>query len=150
MILAVLAVLTTIATIVATDAVMTKNAICLAPRHAHQPNQPSRELELPDGTFVDTLNDAVDAPAIIDYWAPFDWSPIVAIERSNSGLAWFKHANGSYSTTQMVMRSDLGRMTAMTRVVHRGAGPAGTAPEDQRTSYSSTELRDYQSRGCGR
>lgn len=93
---------------------------------------PSRRLELPDGTFVDALNGAVDAPSMKDYWGPFAWSPIVGVERSSAGLDWYKHADGSYSTTQMVMRSDLGRMAAMTRVAHPGPAPVPTAPKSGR------------------
>lgn len=94
--------------------------------------EPNRKLELPDGTVVDALNGAVDAPPMKDYWGPFKWSPIVGVERSSAGLDWYKHADGSYSTTQMVMRTDLGRMAAMTRVAHPGPAPAATAPPRQR------------------
>lgn len=94
--------------------------------------EPNRKLELPDGTLVDALNGAVDAPPMKDYWGPFKWSPIVGVERSSAGLDWYKHADGSYSTTQMVMRTDLGRMAAMTRVAHPGPAPAKTAPQQPR------------------
>jgi hypothetical protein len=88
----------------------------------------SRRLELPDGSTVPTLNGAVDAAPLRHYWGSFPWSPIVATERSDAGLDWYRHADGSYSTTQMVWRSDLGRMAAMTRVGHPGPTPAATAP----------------------
>lgn len=87
-----------------------------------------RKLALPDGTFVETLNNAVNAPPIADFWGPFDWSPIIGTERSSAGIDWYKHADGSYSTTQMVMRTDLGREAAMTRVAHPGPAPATTSP----------------------
>ena len=88
----------------------------------------SRRLELPDGSTLPTLNGALDAAPLQQFWGPFPWSPIVAIERSEAGLDWYRHADGSYSTTQMVWRSDLGRMAAMTRVAHPGPTPAATAP----------------------
>lgn len=88
----------------------------------------SHLLELPDGSSMPTLNGAVDAAPLATYWGPFPWSPIVATERSDAGLDWYRHADGSYSTTQMVWRSDLGRMAAMTRVAHPGPTPATTAP----------------------
>ena len=88
---------------------------------------PSRELLLPDGTSVPTLNDAVDAAPLARYWGPFPWSPIVGV-RSGAGVDWYEHADGSFSTTQMVWRSDLGRMAAMTRVAHPGPQPAAAAP----------------------
>lgn len=86
----------------------------------------SRELQLPDGTFVAALNGAVDAAPLQQFWGPEPWSPIVGVERNDQGLDWYHHADGSYSTTQMVWRSDLKREVAMTRVGH--PGPAVTPP----------------------
>ncbi|HEX6813547.1 MAG TPA: hypothetical protein VF384_18150 [Planctomycetota bacterium] len=87
----------------------------------------SRELELPDGTFVPALNGAVGASGIANYWGPMPWSKIVGVERSSAGLDWYRHEDGSYSTTQMVWRKDLGRYAAMTRVAHPGPAPAPVA-----------------------
>jgi hypothetical protein len=87
----------------------------------------SRELELPDGSFVPALNGAVGATRLAEYWGPLPWSPIVAVERSSAGIDWFRHQDGSYSTTQMVWRKDLGRYEAMTRVAHPGPAPAPVA-----------------------
>lgn len=99
------------------------------PRAASATAKPtsSRVLLLPDGTTVPTLNDAVDVAPIAQFWGPEPWSPIVGVERSSAGLDWYKHADGSYSTTQMVWRSDLGRHAAMTRVAHPGPVPAPAA-----------------------
>lgn len=91
------------------------------------PAAPSRDLLLPDGTTMPTLNGATDAEPLATYWGPFPWSPIVGVERNDQGLDWYRHADGSYSTTQMVWRQDLGRMAAMTRVAHPGAAPAKPA-----------------------
>lgn len=100
----------------------------VAPTAATTPaSDRSRELQLPDGSTMPTLNGATDAPSMKDYWGPFPWSPIVGTERSSAGLDWYRHADGSYSTTQMVWRSDLGRMAAMTRVAHPGPTPAAVA-----------------------
>ena len=96
----------------------------------------SRELELPDGTFVAALNGAVGASPLAVYWGSSPWSPIVGVERNSAGVDWYRHADGSYSTTEMVWRKDLGRKAAMTRVAHPGpaapvapaAPAAGTAP----------------------
>lgn len=100
-----------------------------APRAQAEPAAPTgrRELQLPDGSVVPTLNDAVDAAPIAQFWGSQPWSPIVGVERSSAGLDWYKHADGSYSTTQMVWRSDLGRYAAMTRVAHPGPAPAPVA-----------------------
>jgi hypothetical protein len=83
----------------------------------------SRELLLPDGSKALTLNGATDADPLATFWGPFPWSPIVGVERNDQGLDWYKHADGSYSTTQMVWRQDLGRHAAMTRVAHPGVAP---------------------------
>lgn len=90
---------------------------------AASPAGGSRELLLPDGTTVPTLNGAIDAEPLATFWGPFPWSPIVGVERNDQGLDWYKHADGSYSTTQMVWRQDLGRHAAMTRVAHPSATP---------------------------
>jgi hypothetical protein len=87
----------------------------------------SQHLELPDGLFVPTLNGATNCAPIANYWGPWPWSPIVGVERSSAGLDWYAHADGSYSTTQMVWREDLGRYDAMTRVAHPGPTPAAVA-----------------------
>ncbi len=97
-----------------------------AAKPATAPVDRSRELELPDGTFVPALNGAVGAAPLSRYWGPFPWSPIVGTERSEAGIDWYRHADGSYSTTQMVWRKDLGRYDAMTRVAHPGPGPTST------------------------
>jgi hypothetical protein len=94
---------------------------------AAPPVDRSDQLELPDGSFVTALNGAHDAAPIGRYWGPYPWSPIVGVERSSAGLDWYRHADGSYSTTQMVWRQDLGREAAMTRVAHPGPTPAPAA-----------------------
>lgn len=91
------------------------------PAAAATPADRSRQLELPDGTFVPSLNGAVGAAPLAQHWgSQIPWSPIVGIENNDQGVDWYRHANGSYSTTQMVWRSDLKRHEAMTRVGHRG------------------------------
>ena len=87
----------------------------------------SRELELPDGSYVPALNGSVGATKLAEYWGRLPWSPIVGVERSSAGVDWYRHEDGSYSTTQMVWRKDLGRYEAMTRVAHPGPAPAPAA-----------------------
>lgn len=85
-------------------------------------DSPSRQLLLPDGTSVPALNGAVDAAPLARYWGPWPWSPIREVVRDR-GVDWYRHDDGSFSTTQMVWRSDLGREAAMTRVAHPGPTP---------------------------
>lgn len=117
----------------------------LAPAQAQQagaavvtPAPAAREASslwlLPDGTRVPMLNGATDAPPLAEYWgSAVPWSPIVGIERNDQGVDWYRHQNGSWSTTQVVWRSDLQRHMAMTRVAHPApvAAPAPAARPDR-------------------
>lgn len=87
-----------------------------------------RDIELPDGNFVPALNGAVGARPIALAWGDTPWSPIIGTERSDAGVDWYVHADGSRSTTEMKFRSDLGRLDAMTRVAHPGPAPGTAAP----------------------
>jgi hypothetical protein len=105
---------------VATGPVVADAAPAIGQTAAAAPDA-SKQLELPDGSFVPALNGAVNAAPLARFWSPHvPWSPIVATERSDAGVDWYRHADGSYSTTQMVWRQDLGRHEAMTRVAHPG------------------------------
>lgn len=99
------------------------------PRAAKPPVDPplpvQQTLLLPDGTRVQSLNGAVNATPLADAWPKnVPWSPIVRIERSDVGVDWYVHEDGSRSTTEMKWRSDLGREDAVTRL----ARPAPTLP----------------------
>jgi hypothetical protein len=83
-----------------------------------------QQLALPDDTFVPCLNGARGAPDLREYWGNRPFSPIVAVERSDLGVDWYVHADGTRTTTEMKWRSDLGRFDAMTRV----AVPLDRAP----------------------
>lgn len=85
-----------------------------------------RQLELPDGTFVATLNGATNAKPIAEFWgSQIPWSPIVGIELNDQGVAWYRHENGSYSTTETKWDSAGKRHVTLTRVAHQGpAAPA--------------------------
>lgn len=98
-----------------------------APIPEPPPADRSKYLELPDGSFVPTLNGATNVAPLAKFWgSQVPWSPIVGIERNDQGIDWYRHENGSYSTTQMVLVSRSGRQSyePMTRVGHRG--PANT------------------------
>lgn len=96
------------------------NAIAVPAASAPKADR-SHQLELPDGTFVAALNGATDPAPLKQYWgSQVPWSPIVGVERNDQGVDWYRHANGSYSTTQMVWRSDLKAYAPMTRVGHQG------------------------------
>lgn len=86
------------------------------------------ELELPDGTYVPALNGAIDPEPLASYWGNWPWSPIVGVERSSAGVDWYRHEDGSYSTTEMVRADPGNRTVVMTRVAHPSATTAPTAP----------------------
>jgi hypothetical protein len=88
-----------------------------------------RELQLPDGSYVPALNGAEGAPPLQLFWeAGRPWSPIVGVARSDAGVDWYVHADGSRSTTEMKWRGDLGRLDALTRVAHPGDAPPPALP----------------------
>jgi len=69
----------------------------------------------PDGSRQPPLNGVKAAPSL--YWpkeVPF--TPVVGKFTDVQGVEWYKHADGSQSTTQMIWRKDLGREDAVSRV----------------------------------
>ena len=52
------------------------------------------------------------------------FSPVIGKKRNSKGTQWYEHEDGSFSTTIMGYRKDLGRMDAITNVAH----PAETKP----------------------
>jgi len=85
-------------------------------------------LQLPDGNKARPLNGVKNPPRLV--WQNSEWSPIVRTERSN-GVDWYVHADGSYSTTLMVWRDDLGRADAVSYGLHpRDAKPVRPLPPD--------------------
>jgi|SRR5712671_1327371 len=80
-------------------------------------------IVFPDGSRKPPLN-GVKNPAKLA-WGSEPFSPIVRTENHN-GVDWYRHADGSYTTTQMKWRSDLGRDDAVTLCIH----PKSPAPVD--------------------
>ena len=70
-----------------------------------------RRLKMPDGSFVPTLNGVVNPAAIV--WHSGPYSPVVR-KQVDPTLEWYVHADGTYTTTIMQWRSDLGRNDACT------------------------------------
>lgn len=91
---------------------------------AHDPRACESQLELPDGTFVPMLNGATGALSLRKCWGARPWSPIERVERSDLGVDWYVHADGTRTTTEMKWRDDLRRLDAMTRI----AVPQGEPP----------------------
>ena len=87
------------------------------PTPVRTPQDRSRMLQLPDGTFVPALNGAIRPPPIS--W-PNDkpWSPIVGREIDTLGNEWYVHADGTKTITNMLWRSDLGRKDGSTQSYH--------------------------------
>ncbi|MCA8971762.1 MAG: hypothetical protein KDC95_18375 [Planctomycetes bacterium] len=72
-------------------------------------------FRLPDGTFAPCLNGIHHAPPM--QW-PRDvpWSTIRRKIVDRQGKEWYEHADGSYSTTEMMYRSDLGHSEPVVQV----------------------------------
>ena len=72
-------------------------------------------LLFPDGSRLPALNGAIDPPPV--RWDPsVPYAEVVRRERDGRGVDWYVHADGTYSTTQMAWRSDLGREVGTTLV----------------------------------
>jgi len=100
------------------------------------------QLLLPTGERVPALN---GVRATVELLWPDDrpYAAITGISRQPNGLQWYVHADGSYSTTQMVYRSDLGRKAAMSLVASPGQ-VLDLVPEDDPPSQrdESSRLRE--------
>lgn len=95
---------------------------------AAEPSPPDRrnQLALPDGTFVAPLN-GVERPALLP-WPPYrPWSPIIGKETDPDGLQWYRHADGSSTTTRMDWHPQLARLDPVTIVLNPVA-PARLLP----------------------
>lgn len=93
-----------------------------------EPNDPAAgKLLLPDGGYAEPLNGVKNPPKLL--WNNPEWSPIVRQEH-NAGLDWYVHADGTYSTTMMIYRPDLGRADAVSYSLH----PRDPVPVAPRTS----------------
>lgn len=85
-------------------------------------------LKLPDGSEVAPLNGVENPPRLV--WQNPEYSPIVRTEH-NGDFDWYVHADGSYSTTLMIWRSDLGRADAVSYCLHpRPSAPVAPLPPD--------------------
>jgi hypothetical protein len=98
-----------------------------APVQAPQPAaaQP-KMLRFPDGSLREPLNGVTD-PKPVDWPAQIPYAPVVGRMRDAQGLEWYRHADGSRTTTQMFFHQQLGKMVPMTRVEN----PVTSVPVDE-------------------
>ena len=82
----------------------------LAPAQDNEPH-----VTYPDGSMWPALN-GVKKPAAVTWPAGHPFAPVVSKFRDSLGLEFYRHADGSLSTTQMMFRKDLGRDDAITQV----------------------------------
>lgn len=106
---------------------------------AHLPNAdevPAADrFLLPDGTWARALNNVKNAPKLD--WPPWiPYSPIVERVVDARGQEWYRHADGSMSTTQMTWRTDLGRPDAVTNLANP-TDPLPVAPGNTGTPGNS-------------
>lgn len=90
---------------------------------------------LPDGSWAPALNGVRNAPKM-DWPPEIPWSPIRRKILGKDGKEYYEHFDGSYSTTQMIYRSDLGRKEAVTQVMNpqkvQGQSPKEFGPRAKR------------------
>ncbi|MCR9247812.1 MAG: hypothetical protein NXI31_22520 [bacterium] len=91
-------------------------AVAVEPIQRPRAATATARLELPDGSHVEPLNGVSGRLSLTGHWGNRPWSPIVGVERSDRGVDWYVHADGTRSTTEMKWRSDLGRKDAMVRL----------------------------------
>lgn len=87
---------------------------------------PERLLRFPNGETAAPLN-GIENPATC-VWGDVPWSPIVRRELNN-GIEWYVHADGTYTTTTTVWRSDSQRMEPVT-LCHHPTTPAPLNGDD--------------------
>lgn len=86
--------------------------------------EPKRKKELPrkhrlyfpDGSYLPALNGATNAKPVVFRDRPY--APVIGKKKDSSGRQWYEHEDGSFSTTFMGYRKDLGRMDAITQVAN--------------------------------
>ncbi|MBK8101235.1 MAG: hypothetical protein IPK26_29490 [Planctomycetes bacterium] len=85
---------------------------------AGPPPAPSKGKAIyPDGSEHPALN-GVEEPIKVAWPGQVPFSPIVGQFVDGDGLQWYRHEDGSQSTTKMTWRKDLGRNAAMTLVAN--------------------------------
>ncbi len=72
-------------------------------------------LKMPDGTYLPVLNGAVGAPAV-EWPKGTPYSPVIKKIVDKEGLEWYVHKDGSFTITQNLYRSDLGRIEPATTI----------------------------------
>lgn len=98
----------------------------LATKHTESPSREAVRLSkvpvaggthfrLPDGMWAPGLNGVLNAPPM-QWPSDLAWSPIRRKIVDREGKEWYEHVDGSYSNTDMLYRSDLGKKEAVTNV----------------------------------
>ena len=72
-------------------------------------------FQLPDGSYAPCLNGILHAPAM-QWPSDVPWSPIRRKIVDREGKEWYEHVDGSYSTTELMYRSDLKRSEPVVQV----------------------------------
>lgn len=60
----------------------------------------------PDGTWLPPLNGVGFAPHPCPWPPDRPYSPVIAVITGDKGMQWYRHADGSHSTTQLVRRTE--------------------------------------------
>jgi len=85
------------------------------PARSGPPQPAAKMIRYPDGSQYPTLNGVKD-PLVISWPVEIPFSPVVGQFKDEQGLEWYRHADGTRSTVQMMWRKDLGRMDTTGRV----------------------------------
>ncbi|MGA1606992.1 MAG: PVC-type heme-binding CxxCH protein [Planctomycetota bacterium] len=99
-------------------------------------------FEMPDGSWLRTLNGAKDVPAL-EWPSDLPYAPVIGKSTDGRGQDWYRHADGSWSTTTVVQREDLGRPESVSMVANPKDKPAPapiSAPPVVRVSDAATAV----------
>jgi hypothetical protein len=94
-------------------------------------------ITFPDGSSLPVLN-GVDEPIALDWPADTPYSPVVATV-NDQGFDWFKHADGSWSTTMRRLDSATGKYVNLATLFQ--PAPAGST-QMRGQSMQPTQSKD--------
>lgn len=94
-----------------------------------QPEQPTQsdvapaQAKFPDGTARTALN-GVTVPLTIDWPGQRPYSPVVEVVTNENGVSFWKHADGSFSTTLVRVETVSGKVVQFAQTYTPGPAPS--------------------------
>jgi hypothetical protein len=83
------------------------------------------KTSFPDGTTLTALN-GVTVPLRIDWPGNRPYAAVVEVVTNDNGVAFYKHADGSFSTTLQRIETVSGKLVQFAQTYTPGPAPSGT------------------------